>query len=252
MVIAMDAFILKSLKNNTSARESRATAEQEILSSTSDDICELWNGREIIRVIGKPMTKEFIHYYSGDGAGEVGDLGDAYRHDWVDSGPDSARGRIPGSTIDRYRELTKLAVQAPNIALNVHGIMSSRQEIRTFAAIGIFLQLAALIIPGLSTYHWHWTKDGTEIVASYAYPCFLAGALAITIGVTLCSHVIDATTIEQTFSAKTVSKDQTFDVFRVQYPCTVGDQSFPGCVILDPPGKICLRTSRLYADSSHG
>ncbi|OAL57271.1 hypothetical protein IQ07DRAFT_462740, partial [Pyrenochaeta sp. DS3sAY3a] len=34
------------------ARESRANAEKEILSSTSPDVCELWNGQEVVRELG--------------------------------------------------------------------------------------------------------------------------------------------------------------------------------------------------------
>lgn len=36
------------------ARESKSTAEQELLSSTSDDVCEMWSGEDIVRVIGSP------------------------------------------------------------------------------------------------------------------------------------------------------------------------------------------------------
>lgn len=42
------------------ARESRAISEAELMSSTSDDVCELWNGQEIVRVMGKGPIREFI------------------------------------------------------------------------------------------------------------------------------------------------------------------------------------------------
>lgn len=34
------------------ARETRAAAESELMSSTSNEVCELWNGQEIVRVMG--------------------------------------------------------------------------------------------------------------------------------------------------------------------------------------------------------
>ncbi|KAF8475097.1 hypothetical protein BDZ91DRAFT_690846 [Kalaharituber pfeilii] len=42
------------------AEEADATAEIELLSSTSTDVCELWNGVGIVRVIGKPEILELV------------------------------------------------------------------------------------------------------------------------------------------------------------------------------------------------
>jgi hypothetical protein len=42
------------------ARESRAIAESELMSSTSNEVCELWNGQEIVRVMGSGPIREFI------------------------------------------------------------------------------------------------------------------------------------------------------------------------------------------------
>ncbi|ERF70464.1 hypothetical protein EPUS_04742 [Endocarpon pusillum Z07020] len=35
------------------ARENRAAAEVELMSSTSPDVCELWNGQTIVRMMGR-------------------------------------------------------------------------------------------------------------------------------------------------------------------------------------------------------
>ena len=42
------------------ALESRAVAESELMSSTSKEVCELWNGQQIVRVMGSGPTREFI------------------------------------------------------------------------------------------------------------------------------------------------------------------------------------------------
>ena len=42
------------------ARENLAAAEVELMSSTSQDVCELWNGSEIVRSLGSPPVREFI------------------------------------------------------------------------------------------------------------------------------------------------------------------------------------------------
>lgn len=43
------------------ARESYAIAEQELLSSTSDEVCECWSGNAIVRVMGSPEILETIY-----------------------------------------------------------------------------------------------------------------------------------------------------------------------------------------------
>jgi hypothetical protein len=42
------------------ARESRAVVEAELMSSTSNEVCELWKGQEIVRVMGQGWIRELI------------------------------------------------------------------------------------------------------------------------------------------------------------------------------------------------
>ena len=42
------------------ARESRAVVEAELMSSTSHEVCELWNGQQVVRVMGRGPIREFI------------------------------------------------------------------------------------------------------------------------------------------------------------------------------------------------
>ena len=42
------------------ARENRATAELELMSSTSNEVCELCNGEGIVRTMGVPEIKQII------------------------------------------------------------------------------------------------------------------------------------------------------------------------------------------------
>jgi len=41
-------------------RENRALAEIELMSSTSKEVCELFNGKSIIRVMGKPRIAQIL------------------------------------------------------------------------------------------------------------------------------------------------------------------------------------------------
>ncbi|WYZ42190.1 hypothetical protein EsH8_V_001085 [Colletotrichum jinshuiense] len=42
------------------ARENLAAAEQDVMSSTSTEVCELWNGREVVKCMGSASIAEFI------------------------------------------------------------------------------------------------------------------------------------------------------------------------------------------------
>ncbi|KAL9611820.1 MAG: hypothetical protein Q9167_003547 [Letrouitia subvulpina] len=50
------------------ARENIAAAEIELMSSVSQEVCEVWNGNSIIRSMGSPQIKQIIHLpaYEGD------------------------------------------------------------------------------------------------------------------------------------------------------------------------------------------
>jgi hypothetical protein len=43
------------------ARENIADAEVELMSSTSQDVCELYNRKAIVRMIGRPIVKQLIY-----------------------------------------------------------------------------------------------------------------------------------------------------------------------------------------------
>lgn len=43
------------------ARETAATAEVELTTSTSADVCELWNGNAIVRILGSPRILQLIN-----------------------------------------------------------------------------------------------------------------------------------------------------------------------------------------------
>ena len=43
------------------ARENIAAVEMELMSSTSHEVCELWNGQGIVRTMGKPQVQQIIY-----------------------------------------------------------------------------------------------------------------------------------------------------------------------------------------------
>jgi hypothetical protein len=222
------------------ARESMSTVEQELLSSTSPDVCELWSGKEIVRTIGSPAgMKNLIVTTREEGNLDVVDLRTAvlerivhppHKFDWA----------VP----DVYDLMDELRDAPPNLALNVENATVPTWRLYLWALLGVALQLAAIVVPGVATYCWKWEKAGRP-VALYGYPCFLVGTGLVIIGIMTCGHVIEGTTAEQNFSL-----DSMTQVVRLQRSCTVGDQHFPSFAIYNSPNDLLLRTSRLRQQKS--
>jgi hypothetical protein len=69
------------------ARENRSSAELELMSSTSHEVCELWDGEGIVRTTGKGIVKQIV-YLEGRGDPEkecfLFTLTDAKKYEYMD------------------------------------------------------------------------------------------------------------------------------------------------------------------------
>lgn len=169
--------------NRLRARERRATAEAELLSSTSNEVCERFDGNQIVRVLGAPDTTEFVFQQrTSTTPGDAWGLREAFEANKLLL-PDSKRvmtrrgtkranlsanikmkalGSQPQKTSkDKKRQLTvkeikfleKLGSIAPNIILNAPNTVVSSRQRWTFALIGIISQLLVCVFGALTTYH---------------------------------------------------------------------------------------------------
>ncbi|PTD07220.1 hypothetical protein FCULG_00007174 [Fusarium culmorum] len=208
------------------ARENLAVSEVELMSSTSDEVCEVWNGKEVVRCMGSSPVIELIcllqytNVRQSDGPTvpeiEVLELEDA-----ITKGYMKDLGRRGASTFDtkfllrggfsrnanQREKLKKLRIirdtseDSPNIILNCHP-PASRGELWLFAAFGTLLQLGVLAYSGFATYHpaLKFQKDDKPI-ESYAYPCTAVGTLILVFGMLLCGHVVESSTDEKRYKA---------------------------------------------------
>lgn len=129
-------------------------------------------------MIGSPAgMKTLVVTKSSKGKIEVLDLATAFERELLVS---------PGLRVGNpyLRELNNAA---PNLALNVKNATSSSRELWLWAGVGLVLQIAAMVIPGMATYFWKWEKANVPI-ARYGYPCFLVGTLLVIAGVVACGH----------------------------------------------------------------
>lgn len=46
------------------AKESRGDVEADLMSSTSSDVCELWSGEDVVRVLGSPKLLQLVYVES--------------------------------------------------------------------------------------------------------------------------------------------------------------------------------------------
>ncbi|KAF5498080.1 hypothetical protein CGCS363_v008454 [Colletotrichum siamense] len=223
-------------------RETRAVAERDLLSSTSPNVCELYNGQQIVRLIGEPKGV-ITCVISRDGT--------------IDTLPKAYKERMIENEGNRFREETLeedesyIALSLPtNLTLNTQSAPPKKSEMWSLAVIGMILQAAATVYPGLATYYFKWSKGGLPIV-EYGYPCFAAGTVCLTIGVILCGHVIEGATQEIEFALSKDSKNAGRRILCLQEASTIGDQNIPSCAIFLAEGDGILRTSR-RGDSKHG
>ncbi|KAK5657396.1 hypothetical protein OQA88_2966 [Cercophora sp. LCS_1] len=182
------------------ARESLSTAEQELLSSTSPDVCELWSGKEVVRTFGSPAGMKILIVTSTEsGEKDILDLASAFE-----------QGLLTWNGLDSHdphdkKLLRELRDAAPNLALNVKNATAPSWELWFWAGVGVLLQTTALVIPGIAMYVWKWEEAGIA-PPPYGYPCFLVGALLVILRVICCGHVIEGVTTEHFFTVKTSDK----------------------------------------------
>ncbi|KAH8424827.1 uncharacterized protein LDX57_002570 [Aspergillus melleus] len=235
------------------ARESRATAEMEIMSSTSDAICELWSGTEIVRERGIPKTKEFIYRQMKEEKRSKGkkmpqivyNLETACQHRLLGiKQPGRVRSRWLSAPplMDAQQHATRLMRQAPNLTLNVAKALISPVITWSLALLGVIVQLAVLAIAVMVTYRWHVPEQGSS-VDRYGFPVFLTGSVVLSVGIFLCSYIIENTTDEVNFDLYR-HRDES-KIVRIQCACTVGDQRYGSYAILNEKDNTSIRTSRI-------
>ncbi|KDN62943.1 hypothetical protein CSUB01_08487 [Colletotrichum sublineola] len=247
------------------ARENLAVAEAELMSSTSQEVCELWNGQEIVRCMGSPSVTEFICLLpknTSKGAPEVvvqtsqKALKDQNDHlEQIDLNikngiyrrRDSRENQDPekslASPCQNIIVTRNHSLDAPNIYVNAHQ-QTSREKLRVVAAFGTILQLCVLLYSRFATYHptLKFQKDGSPI-ESYAYPCTAVGTLILVLGMILCAHVVDNSTTEERYQPKP-EIDMKVRMVWLQQTKIVSDQVFGSFVIYATNDQPFITTSR--------
>jgi hypothetical protein len=177
------------------AMENRSSAELEFMSSTSHEVCELWNGERIIRTTGKGVVKQIV-YLEGRGDPEKDcflfalTLGKEMKHMKEDGKALFRNFRLfseyRSQCIDRLYDPKSehpenRSDRAPNISLNLHSKQAT-WELVAAAASGIILQSGVLIFSGFVAYSSQFGDRVGGRPSAYAYPILFAGTVTLVLG----------------------------------------------------------------------
>jgi hypothetical protein len=109
-------------------------------------------------------------------------------------------------------------------------------ELTGFALLALVLQGVVLALDGLITYYWAFTNNG-EAVGNAAFPTFLSGTLILTLGLYVCSAVIQDGSKETRLRLKPQMEDKEVRLLWLQQGGVVGDQHFGSCAIFADDGR---------------
>lgn len=246
------------------AKETRGDVETDLMSSTSSDVCELWSGEDVVRVIGTPKVLQLVYKWttsdgSDDGhfdlkAGILNFQDQATKNEFYSAEGQSQASPEPITPIvdsprNRDIELTEALDSArntdidrwlvsnnpPNLSLNLSIRALSGTRMTILIAVGIFVQGAVLALAAVSQYKLHLPKNDASI-PNYAFPVFFFGTLILASGVFLCARVVETSTKETTW--KPSDPGATRVVWLQQGGQTVGDQMFESFARIHAKGEV--------------
>ena len=211
------------------AQEGRGVAEAELCSSTSNDVCELWNNGGITRVFGRPKILEFIfddepkqrekrrsqeaeknqethlvfyESFSGDKVVDRLTAGIYKPKDYEEIFHTTAEGSDQDRPLDIEKGDEKTTKRGfapnPNLSLNV-GIRKLQWYYLWGAAIfGCLLQASVLGYGAWAVYIEGLWKEGQSVTYLYFWLAVI-GTLLLVVGMFLCARLIEQSTKERDF-----------------------------------------------------
>lgn len=250
----------------------RAKILMRSVSSTSPDVCELWNGVGIVRVAGSPDIIEVIYDRAEAGVEKACQdderhLG-VYKREHVFVSPDSnhnprnqgaSNSGTRGVRLETFRNRPSLGdfdqesnpllgdsgdADAPNISINTTNPGVRKWELWVTAAIGVALQVGVLVFDwvALNYSQLPWRKGGSK-VSEYAFPLTLVGTLAVVGGMFICAYVIELSTMERVWMKEPTDK-RDLQILWLQRGQTVNDQKFKSYAIYAARNQKTITTSR--------
>jgi len=174
------------------AQEGKGIVEVELMSSTSTDVCEMWDGERVIRILGSPSVAQLFYLVPDEAHTAAGSQSRGRADEWIPllppltgdeiydlkSAAEAKALRLSHGTNHENTVLNSESNQGPNLALNLGGHIVSSWELYVVAIIGTVLQVGVILFAGLTGIYegGMFKKDGehTEVCIAlhgYWYDC---------------------------------------------------------------------------------
>ena len=240
------------------ARDSPDDEEKELLSSTSSNVREIWDGHRIVRQTGPAKTTALITDdkaptgldITGQSAPSLLRLDQSQRfrlRTVHDSGLSRAKIRdvTPAKALNPPPDKSIFEGAPPNLTLNIPSAMPNPSTVTLFAIISLTLQAAVVAVNALAVYKWGWLRAG-KLVAPYGYPLWITGTLSLSVGTLVCSWIVENSC--RKFSLCPIHTKDPTDITFFQKP--IPEQNIPGYMIkLVRPGGGLQISKRVFPPS---
>lgn len=210
------------------AKESRGTVEAELMSSTSSDVCELWNGQGVVRVPGCPVLLQLVYVPSKDPLSQ----GSPEIYTFAEAVKENIYSRKPEAKLNPEADLEASSLLAlenpPNLSPNISTKPLSERWLLIFGVLGACLQSGVLVFAALIQYQVFNLPKNDEPTPDYAFPIIACGTLLLAMGMFLCAQIIEQSTEEAYWEpASKFNNSKTTEVIWLQRGGQmVGDQLF--------------------------
>jgi ankyrin repeat protein len=261
------------------AQEGAGNAEAELCSSTSRDVCELYNSGGIARVFGRPKILEVVHDPNFNFSQSTDETAGIYTFQeyvrvggrgidvWHKKKARKTRKNLKGlflwheekatkanrkqndleeapPDLDRHTKEheTPFTEFAPNLSLNIGIKKQQRTVFWAIALLGLILQSGVLIFAIFVTYYLKWGKDGSS-PESYACPLTLIGTLLVCGGMFHCASLVGQSTKEDVWHRKKNTSTNPSMYWIQPGGQIVGDQTFDAFSYTDCDNKLEIYTT---------
>ncbi|GFF42323.1 hypothetical protein IFM58399_06570 [Aspergillus lentulus] len=231
------------------AQEGSGSAEAELCSSTSREVCELYtNGGGIARVLGHPKLLEIVHdqhifghdffrcEFEPAAAGIYPFKHFIYRsEEWIEEGRRKTEVEPDAEAEEQLNERKLSFAPNPNLTLNIGIRFYPTRLLVITAGVGVSLQLGILIWAGIARYRLGWTRG--DFQDRYGVPVLVIGTALLSTGMVRCAQLVEGSTKERVFS-RSSSSTATSRLYWIQ-PGTqfIGDQAFDSFAYSHPSNQ---------------
>ncbi|KAK5993521.1 hypothetical protein PT974_06953 [Cladobotryum mycophilum] len=203
------------------SQEGDGAVEAELCTSTSRDVCELFNRGSITRVLGRPNILELV--YDPRYPNSEKELSISRHYFQNASEPET----------DGWREVKASGndnsfAPNPNLSLNIGIKHQPRWVFFLIAILGFILQAGIIALAGTGVWIFGWNlNSGNSASRDYAPIMFITGTVLMCGGTWFCAYLIGETTRERYFQRNDCDPAMRPRLLWLQPgPQVIGDQSF--------------------------